>query len=443
MTIYSVPRMSRGPDQTSDWVTERQDTEPNTAPVGCRLRVLHGDAKDLGKNVELPRGTALVGTSSSCDLQLADKRVSRRHLEIRVVPHGIGVKDLGSSNGSFVMGNRVVEGVLPYGAQVQVGNTTLELLPLTAAADLAVKSYGGLIGSSESMRHMFALLRRIESSDVTVLILAETGTGKELVARAIHEHGQRRAKPFVVFDCASVPRELVESELFGHLRGAFTGAHADRQGVFEDADGGTLFLDEIGELPPDTQTRLLRVLERSEVKRVGSNAYRPVDVRVIAATHRDLQESIQRGSFRADLYYRLAIVPLTIPPLRERADDVPALARHFAAAFGAPNALSETTMRSLVANPWPGNVRELRNAVHRIVVLGEAGEPTSTRSVPDGGDGLPYKEAKEKLVDAFEVGYVRDLMAKHDGNISAAAREAGLSRRHLHELLKKHGLAKP
>ena len=434
--------MSPGRDQTSDWVTERQDTEPNTAPVGCHLRVLHGDPKDLCKHLELPRGTALVGSSSSCDLHLVDKRVSRRHLEIRVVPHGIGVKDLGSSNGSFVMGNRVVEAVLPYGAHVQLGNTTLELLPLTAAADLAAKSYGGLIGTSESMRHMFALLRRIESSDVTVLVLAETGTGKELVARAIHEHGQRSAKPFVVFDCASVPRELVESELFGHLKGAFTGAHADRRGVFEDADGGTLFLDEIGELPPDTQTRLLRVLERGEVKRVGSNDYRAVDVRVIAATHRDLHDSIQRGTFRADLYYRLAIVPLTIPPLRERADDVPALARHFAATFGAPSALSETTMRSLAANPWPGNVRELRNAVHRIVVLGEAGEPTNTRGKPESDDGLPYKEAKEKLVDAFEAGYVRDLMAKHDGNISAAAREAGLSRRHLHELLKKHGLAK-
>ena len=433
--------MSRGRDQTSDWVTERQDTEPNTAPVGCRLRVLHGDPRDLGKHFELPRGTALVGSSSSCDLHLSDKRVSRRHLEIRVVPHGIGVKDLGSSNGSFVMGNRVVEAVLPYGAHVQLGNTTVELLPLTAAADLGAGSYGGLIGTSESMRHLFALLRRIEASDVTVLVLAETGTGKELVARAIHEHGARRDKPFVVFDCASVPRELVESELFGHLKGSFTGAHADRQGVFESADGGTLFLDEIGELPADTQTRLLRVLERGEVKRVGSNDYRPVDVRVIAATHRDLHDSIQRGTFRADLYYRLAIVPLTIPPLRERADDIPALARHFAASFGAPSALSENAIRTLTTNPWPGNVRELRNAVHRIVVLGDAGEPTGTRSKPDA-EGLPYKEAKEKLVDAFEAGYVRDLMAKHDGNISAAAREAGLSRRHLHELLRKHGLAK-
>ncbi len=428
-------------NQTSDWVTERQDIEPNSAPVGCHLRVLHGNAEDLAKHFELPRGTALVGTSSSCDLHLADKRVSRRHLEVRVVPHGFEVRDLGSSNGTFVLGNRVVEAVLPYGAQVQLGNTTLELLPLTS--DLAAESYGALIGASESMRHLYGLLRRIESSDVTVLILAETGTGKELVARAIHAQGMRKSKPFVVFDCASVPRELVESELFGHTKGAFTGAHADRAGVFEDADGGTLFLDEIGELSPDTQTRLLRVLERGEVKRVGSNDYRPVNVRVVAATHRDLLDSIQRGSFRADLYYRLAIVPITIPPLRERADDIPALARHFAAAFGAPNSLSESALRGLMSTSWPGNVRELRNAVHRLVVLGDTStEIASPLKKTEPAEGLSYKEAKEKLVDAFEVGYVRDLMQKHDGNVSAAAREAGLSRRHMHELLKKHGLAK-
>jgi two-component system nitrogen regulation response regulator GlnG len=357
------------------------------------------------------------------------------------VPRGVGVRDLGSSNGSFVLGNRIVEAVLPYGAHVRIGNSTIELLPLTAAQHQ--DRYGGLIGHSESMRHLFALLQRLEASDVTVLIIAETGTGKELVAHAIHEHGRRRNAPFVVFDCASVPRELVESELFGHVKGAFTGAVADREGVFEQAHGGTLFLDEIGELSAETQTRLLRVLESNEVKRVGANNYRTVDVRIVAATHRDLRDCVQRGTFRADLYYRLAIVPMTIPPLRERTDDIPVLAQHFATSFGAPHALPPETLAGFAEQEWPGNVRELRNAVHRATVLGDRATAPAAAESPPAASALAtttYKEAKERLIDDFELRYVRELYAKHEGNIAAAAREAGLSRRHLYELLRKHGL---
>lgn len=430
-------------DQTSDWVTERQDTEPSSEPVGCHLRVLHGDPRDTGKHLALRRGTALVGTSSSCDLHLVDKRVSRRHLEVRVAPHGIGVRDMGSSNGSFVLGNRVVEAVLPYGAQVQIGGTTIELMPLTAQADVGDRSYGGLIGTSESMRHLFALLKRIESSDVTVLVLAETGTGKELVARAIHERGLRREKPFVVFDCASVPRELVESELFGHVKGAFTGAHADRQGVFEDADGGTLFLDEIGELPLDMQVKLLHVLQDRVVARLGATRSIPLDIRVVAATNRDLAKAVEEGGFRGDLYYRLNVVPVAVPPLRERRDDILPLLRQALAGFNSQyrtaKQLSHAAARALVAHDWPGNIRELRNMVERLVV-------TAPHDVIDVGDlAIPAAAPRvaggaslDEQVRRIEIALIEDALRRFT-TTRAAARHLGVSQSTIVRKLKYGG----
>jgi len=297
-----------------------------------------------------------------------------------------------------------------------------------------------------AMRRLFALAQQVASADVTVLIEGETGTGKDALAEAIHQSGPRAKGPLVVVDCGAVPPNLFESELFGHEKGAFTGADRARAGCFEEADGGTLFLDEIGELPLPLQPKLLRVLESREVRRVGGSAQRKVNVRVVAATNRDLREEVNRGSFRQDLYFRLEVMRLRVPPLRERMEDVPVLAEHFrrAARADAP-ALSEDLLRHFANHPWPGNVRELRNAVERAVVLHDAPalaaaavEATGTEMAVDLR--VPFKDAKNALTDAFERSYLKAMLASTGGNVSEASRRADIDRVYLLKLLKKHGL---
>jgi DNA-binding NtrC family response regulator len=321
--------------------------------------------------------------------------------------------------------------------------------------------FRGLVGGSPAMRELFRLIRRAGPADVTVLVTGESGTGKELVARALHAESRRAGKAFVALNCSALPAELAESELFGHVRGAFTGADRDRDGLFEAADGGTLFLDEIGDLAPAAQAKLLRALEQREVLRVGSTRPVPVDVRVVAATHQPLERLAAEGRFRADLLFRLQVVTLTLPPLRERREDVPALAASFlaelAARHGSPaRDLSDGARRALLAYEWPGNVRELRNAIERAVVLAE-GETLEASDLPapvlasqaplrpaDAALAeLPYVEARDRVLAAFDRSFLAAALERHGGNVSRTAAALGLHRQSLQKMLRRAGIAAP
>jgi two-component system response regulator HydG len=318
-----------------------------------------------------------------------------------------------------------------------------------------------LVGSSNAMRRMRSALDRLAGQDVSILIQGESGTGKELVARALHERGPRRAKRFVALNCGAIPESLIDSELFGHVKGAFTGATGDRPGVFVEADGGTLFLDEIGDMPMAVQARLLRVLQESEVRPVGGSTERKVDARVIAATHVDLTTAVEQGKFRQDLFYRLNVVVVQVPPLRERLDDLPLLAAHFLKKHGGekPPSLSPDALEAMTGYAWPGNVRELENAVEHAIAL-HHGEvigpeslptaitrgvaPTTTATVdngmPEGGELQPLTEAKRKASAGFEKRYLIAAMERAKGSVSEAARLAGLDRTNFRRLLQRHGL---
>jgi DNA-binding NtrC family response regulator len=404
-------------------------------------------------------GTLLLGKQPGSDVVIDAPGVSRYHLEIRAEPDAVLVRDVGSKNGTYYNGARITEVRLGAGAILRVGGPTgteiaVELASQPLIPPSSKQRFGPLIGESAGMRSIFTMLERTAPSAATILIHGETGTGKELVAQAVHEASPRASKPFVVVDCGAIPHTLIESELFGHRKGSFTDAHADRIGAFESADGGTLFLDEIGELPVDLQPKLLRAVESRAIQRVGDTARRPIDVRLVAATNRNLETEVEAGRFRRDLYFRLAVVTIRIPPLRDRGRDVILLAQHILTQLGQPDAIdfSGPMGDTLLAYVWPGNVRELRNALERAIHLGEehalAGVSTGTpgrdtaamSASPQEIADLPFKEAKEKLVVTFERAYVERLMSRHAGNISAASREAGIDRNYLYRLLKKHGL---
>ncbi len=296
----------------------------------CQLVVV--DGPNRGKKVALNRNQLTVGKREDNDLVLTDTTVSRNHIEIKYQQDAFELRDLDSTNGTFINGTRVKEAYLAPGDRIKVGNTTLEFVAFDEKISIepsARDSFGTLVGRSTKMRQIFSILEKISPTHATVIIEGETGTGKELVARAIHENSQRKGKPFIVFDCSSVAPNLIESELFGHERGSFTGAVKSRRGAFEEATGGTIFLDEIGELTLDLQPKLLRALEQREIKRVGSNVPVKIDVRVVCATNRNLRKEIEEGRFREDLYYRLSVVKISLPSLRERVEDVPPLVERF------------------------------------------------------------------------------------------------------------------
>ncbi|HVZ89787.1 MAG TPA: sigma-54 dependent transcriptional regulator [Polyangia bacterium] len=314
--------------------------------------------------------------------------------------------------------------------------------------------FGKLIGRSPAMQVVFDVLAKASPSDATILLEGETGTGKEVSAEAIHIGSPRKDKPFLVVDCGAMPPQLLESELFGHERGAFTGAVSSRQGVFEAAAGGTVFLDEIGELSIDLQPKLLRVLERREVRRVGTNNHVPINVRLIAATNRGLRDQVGAHKFRSDLYYRLAVVEVKLPPLRERLTDLPLLVEHIVRAFGTVDAATMARIRSpdfldaLARHSWPGNIRELRNYLERCAALRDFTPPrpaTGSSPVAPGPEsavnvGQPLREARESWVSAFERRYLEELLRQHDNRVSSAARAAGVDRIYFYRLLWKHGL---
>jgi DNA-binding NtrC family response regulator len=446
----------------NDWDNEPPRTDVatvNRAPImPTRLRLLVLSGPDQGKQLELARGTYLVGKAPGCALVLSDGAVSRQHLELQVAESGVVVKDLNSTNGSFFGGARFSVVTVGAGAVVTIGATELKLAPVErthAILPSASDRFGRLLGRSLRMREVFAVLELVAQSDVAVLVEGETGTGKELCAEAIRGAGSRARGPFVICDLAGVSRSLIESELFGHVRGAFTGADRDREGAFAQAHGGTIFIDEIGELELDAQPRLLRALEQRKVKPVGASSYRDVDVRVIAATNRDLREEVRQGRFRDDLYHRLAVVRVTLPPLRERKEDVAFLVSAFLE--GRDLQVPPETLALLCDYDWPGNVRELKNVIDRGVSLmgqGKVLEPSLLGLEPPPGQshgGPPsgwaavgpegFREAKERLIAAWERDYVTQLLRRAGGNVSRAAREGGIDRVYLHRLMKKHNIA--
>jgi two-component system response regulator GlrR len=395
-----------------------------------------------------------LGAHPSNDLVLDDPTVSRFHAEITVEARGVRVRDLGSANGTFVDGTPISDAWARPGSLLRLGRSELRLeldsesnrVPLSPHGE-----FGSLVGASAAMRATFAVLAKASASDATILLEGETGTGKERAAESIHAASPRRDAPFLVIDCSAIPANLLESELFGHEKGAFTGASARRVGVFEEASGGTVFLDEVGELPLDLQPKLLRVLERREVRRVGANAPLAVDVRLVAATNRDLRAEVNAGRFRSDLYFRLAVVKVTLPPLRQRPDDLPVLVERIVRGLGhgeaAARLLTPAFMAALARASWPGNVRELRNYLERCLVL-EDDSPVedASHATTAPGEGVAvdatktYADARRIALDDFERRYAQALLALHQGKVAAAARAADMDRVYLYKLLHKHGL---
>ncbi len=426
-----------------------------------RTEILDSGRRDSVRviRVELRRGgqhdfamePVRIGSGEGCDLRLNDPTVSTLHLELARSPHGIRLRDLGSTNGTYLEEHRVQVAYIDSPARVRLGNSELKVSALDREEKLELDAdsrCGGLVGGSAVMRSIYAKIKKVANTDATVLVTGETGTGKELVAEALRDLSSRRDKPFVVVDCGALPGNLIESELFGHEKGAFTSADSARAGAFERAHGGTIFLDEIGELPLSLQPALLGVLQRREVRRVGGNKTLPMDVRVVCATNRDLAEEVGNGTFRSDLYYRLAIVELRMPPLRERTDDIPALVEHFCQMVpGEPPTLSGDAVRELQAYPWPGNVRELRNVIERAALLAEPPElrgdfKRSARSSDAEVDiEIPFKEQKNALIADFERTYVEKLLEATQHNVAKAARQAGIDRMYLYKLMSRHGLA--
>jgi transcriptional regulator with GAF, ATPase, and Fis domain len=456
--------------------------------------------EDAGRQVDraFDQGTIRIGAMDDNDLVLTDDTVSRYHCKIVQEETGYVLYDLGSTNGTFINKVRVREAYLKPGCTVGLGQTELKWSAGEEEVEIVPSRKdhcGDLVGKSAKMREMYSIIEKIAPTNTTVVIEGETGTGKEVVAQTIHKLSLRANGPLMVFDCGAVPENLIESELFGHEKGSFTGAIMTRQGLFEMGDSGTVFLDELGELPLDLQPKLLRALEQREIRRVGANRSLKVDVRIIAATNRNLEDEVRAGRFRQDLFYRLSVVRIILPPLRERHDDIPLLARHFLrhhaynkAGDGAPRlkSFSKEAMDMLLAYRWPGNVRELVNSIERAVSFAD-GDTIEVRDLPDpirdavtsgavnvgtarpqapreaataeaAGSSLAssppvtparslaegfvgtFKEGKEIVVSSFERDYIVALLKKNGGNISHAAREADIDRKYFRKLMKKYAI---
>jgi DNA-binding NtrC family response regulator len=351
----------------ADGATRAAGRRPEPPIRPARLRIREGGRERV---VNLPEAL-VVGKDPGCDVALQDGFVSGRHLRVERRGGRFHLRDLGSTNGTFLGGARVVETEWLPGTAATLGETEL-LLEAGDPEERGAATFEGMLSGDPGMRQVFDLVGRVAASDAPVTILGETGTGKELVARALHRLSARREAPFIPVNCSAIAESLIESELFGHEKGAFSGADRLRKGAFEEAHGGTLFLDEIGELPLDLQPKLLRALEQGEVKRVGATRPFHVDVRIVAATHRDLRARVRAGKFREDLYYRLCVVPIAVPPLRARRGDVRGLAEAFlarAAPRGLSLSWSDEALRKLEGYDWPGNVRQLRNAVQRALLF--------------------------------------------------------------------------
>ncbi|MBZ0236462.1 MAG: sigma 54-interacting transcriptional regulator [Deltaproteobacteria bacterium] len=445
----------------------RREAKPATVNLRrCKLVVTKGAQR--GTEFVIGGDVIRVGKATENDLVIADETVSRVHFEIVRDGKGYLVRDLNSTNGTFLDGAEIKEAYIRAGSVVGAGAIELKFTPFEERIEILPSEkevLGEMVGRSTTMREIFGLIERIAPTDATVLIEGETGTGKDMIARTLHQLSKRAAAPFIVVDCGAVAGTLIESELFGHEKGAFTGAVAARQGAFELASGGTVFLDELGELSLDLQPKLLRVLEQRELRRVGGSKTLKVDLRVIAATRKDLRNEVEKGKFREDLYFRLNVVPITAPSLRDRREDIPLLLDHFLArltpAGTTPPQLSEATRAALYAHDWPGNVRELRNVIERALALGTdpgalvaplGSEPfysassrtqsssaaSSSPSEMEFQGGMSFRDTKEKWNEIFERRYLTWLLKRAEGNISKAARDADMDRKYLHKLLRKY-----
>jgi len=459
---------------------QREGGPPTVNLRRCKLVVLSGPER--GSEHVISSDVIRVGKASENDLVVTDDTVSRVHFEIVRDAKGYLLRDLKSTNGTFLDGAEIKEAYIRAGSIIAAGAAELKFTPFEERIEILPsdkEQLGTMTGRSTQMREIFGLIERIAPTDATVLIEGETGTGKDMIARTLHQLSRRREGPFIVVDCGAVAGTLIESELFGHEKGSFTGAIATRQGAFELASGGTVFLDELGELSLDLQPKLLRVIEQRELRRVGGSRTIKVDLRILAATRKDLRSEVEKGKFREDLYFRLNVVPIVAPPLRDRREDIPPMVDIFirqlsapgapgapgagdragagalagAGSAGTPLSLTQQTMAALMAHDWPGNVRELRNVIERALALGS--EPsalvaplgdrplvTSSRaSIPvEFAPGLPFRDEKERWNEQFERRYLTWLLRRAEGNISKAARDADMDRKYLHKLLKKYGI---
>ncbi|WP_394820980.1 sigma 54-interacting transcriptional regulator [Pendulispora albinea] len=426
------------------------------------LEVVSGP--DTGRRARVDRPVFVVGKGEGCDLRLTDGTVSREHLRLALSPIGIVVTDGGSKNGTLCGALRIERITLVADATLILGATTLAVRLDTGETELEVSAreqFGGAFGVSPAMRNVFALLERAAPSDAPVLIEGESGVGKEVLVRAVHSESRRREGPFVAIDCGAIPASLIESELFGHERGAFTGADRARDGVFQQAHGGTLFLDEIGELPVDLQPKLLRALETGEVRPVGGRPH-SVDVRVLAATNRRLGEAVHRGEFRIDLFYRLAVLRVVVPPLRDRREDIVPLALSFLrrTTRDPKSELPPDFAALLSSYAWPGNVRELRNVIDRYALFGAANpkqlfdtqagpiariggaSSTSTAALDAELFDSPFHEAKQELLERFERAYLTHALAATGGIVTKAVERTGIARPTIYRMMNRLGMGK-
>ena len=446
----------------------------------CTISIKRSDGEV--SNLSFEKEEVRIGARDDNDIVLRDNTTSRYHCKIVQEDSGYVLVDLRSTNGTFINGVRIREAYLEPNCTILVGK--LELTFNASEEKVAIEPsssdrLGHIVGRNKKMRELYAIIERIAPTATTVVIEGETGTGKEVVAQTIHDLSPRKDGNMVIFDCGAVPPNLIESELFGHEKGSFTGATMSRQGLFELADGGTLFLDELGELPIDLQPKLLRALEQREVRRVGGSKPIKVDARIIAATNRDLQKEVKAGRFREDLFYRLSVVRLTLPSLRQRTDDIGVLVQHLLNERYADNpsgvtSLSPGALACMENYGWPGNVRELVNAIERSLSFCDSNSiqvdnlPEHIR--PNGGIGqirvsddsselrsvgteastslpgedlsqVPFKDAKEQWVSSFEKDYIVSLLTRHAGNISHAAREADIDRKYFRKLMKKYEIS--
>jgi DNA-binding NtrC family response regulator len=429
-----------------------------------RAKVLHWFIR--GGTLTVPSGATyqidvepiVVGRNEHAGVVLDDSEVSGVHCELRAITEGIAVRDLGSTNGTFCQGVRIRDAVITTNAELIIGGTRLQITPSghKQRVELGYSDrFGSIVGASPKMRRVFSVLEKVASTPLSVLVLGETGTGKEGVARAIHDASNRKTGPFVVVDCGSIPQTLAESILFGHEKGSFTGANERRMGALAEAHGGTLFLDELGELPIDLQPKLLRALSERQVKRIGGTTFDSIDVRVIAATRRDLSTEMNAGRFRSDLFFRIAQVRIELPPLRERLPDLPMLIEDICTRVHQPWAariVQDWIERRMGAHDWPGNVRELVNVVSVAATLAQTpdaiddvlllarDEQQSTQSTQPA---TAFSDAKRQAIEVFERSYFTELSRRAKGNVSEMARQSGMERHHVRAYLRKYGVDKP
>ncbi len=431
----------------------RRIASPRDAATTRRFKVQVTAGPDAGAEAWSVDGRLVAGTAEGATLRVTDPTVSRFHVEFEAVDDGVVVRDLGSTNGTRLGAACVREVVVTDAVSLEVGRSRVQLAAGAERAPLplsARSSFGALMGASAPMRAVYTALERAAPTSAPVLVTGESGTGKELAARAVHLASPRAGEAFEVVDCGGVPPTLIEAELFGHERGAFTGAVGEREGAFERADGGTLFLDELGELPLEVQPKLLRALGEREVRRVGARQVRKVDVRVVAATNRDLRVEVNAGRFRADLFYRLAVIQVRMPSLRDRLDDLPTLCRALLDVIGRERGVDVAGIEldaAMWQHTWPGNVRELRNYLEQLVILRVpptfetvSPSPADPGALLAGIESLPFSAARDELMARFERLYVTRLLERTAGNVAEAARVSGISRATLFRMIRRRDL---